>query len=155
MKKLLLLILSICLLTGCETKKKTSPEEYYFTYNGSDIKLNTLFSNTYSIIGNYNFDRLEDSYYYEYKSNVYEYDDFEIETYYDNDIEKIAAITLTSENIQTTESLRIYDSKEKMINIYGKNYQLQGNTYIYKLANTNLSFTIENDIIISIRYYIE
>lgn len=153
MKKLIIL-LTILLFTGCQNNKNNL-EEYYFTYNDNDIKLNTIFNNTYSIIGEYNYNRLEDSFYYDDQSNVYEYNDFEIETYFDNNIEKIAAITLTSEYIQTTESVRIYDSKEKMINVYGKNYEQKGNTYIYKLKNTNLSFTIEDDIIISIRYYIE
>ena len=153
MKKLIIL-LTIILFTGCQNNKNNL-EEYYFTYNDNDIKLNTIFKNTYSIIGEYNYNRLEDSFYYDDQSNVYEYNDFEIETYFDNNIEKIAAITLTSEYIQTTESVRIYDSKEKMINVYGKNYEQKGNTYIYKLKNTNLSFTIEDDIIISIRYYIE
>lgn len=154
MKKLIIIIL-ILFLTGCGQTKKQQPDEYYLTYNDTDIRLNTLFSNTYSTIGEYIYNRLEDSYYLDDTVNVYEYSDFEIETYYDNNVEKIAAIKLNSEYIQTTESVRINDSKEKMINVYGKNYEIQGNNYIYKLKDTSLSFTLENDIIISIRYYIE
>ena len=154
MKKTILLFL-IIILTGCQLSNKKVIDEYYLTYNDNDIRLNTLFSNTFSTIGEYLNYRIEESSISNNTSNHYEYTNFEIETYFDNNIEKIAAITLTDENIQTTESVRIYDSKEKMINVYGDGYQKIGNIYIYKQKDTNLSFTLENDIIVNIRYYIE
>lgn len=157
MKKLFIIIICIFLITGCKEKKQESLSitEFYPTYNSIDIKPGTFFNNIIASIGNYNDVRIEPSNYYEGDANIYEYDTFEVETYYDDEIEKIYSIRITSEEQTTNENIKIGNTKKDMISVYGENYQnIEDTIFIYKLANTNLSFTIENDIIIEIVYYL-
>ena len=49
--------------------------------------------------------------------------------------------------------IKITDSKEKMIEKYGENYEISLETkYTYTRGDVDLSFIIENDIITSIEY---
>lgn len=157
MKKIILIICFL-LITGCDYNKKNNSkiEEYYLKYNSVEIKTNTNFSNVIATLGLANNIRIEQSNYYDKPANIYEYDTFEIETYYDNSIEKIYSIRITSDEQKNNENVKIGDKKNKMISTYGKNYtKIEDNIFIYKLSNTNLSFTLENDIIKEIIYYIE
>ncbi len=156
MKKIILLIVLLLFLGGCSKKEQTKiPTEYYATYNAIEIKPGTFFNNLLSTIGEYNNYRIEDSSFNDEKANIYEYDTFEIETYYDNEIEKIYSITFTSDEQLTNEGIKIGDTKEKMLSTYKNNYTNNvENIFIYNLSNTNISFTIENGIIIGIVYYL-
>ena len=149
MKKILILITSFILLTGCNiSNSKTEPtiEEYKLTVNNIELKPQLFFNNIRSTVGTYN------SYHYEDDIVVFEYDSFEIGTYFENNIEKIFFVRITNEDITTDEGLKLGDSKEKMIKVYGKEYTKELNKYTYKLNNTSLSFIIDNDIIIEIEY---
>ena len=149
MKKILILITSIILLTGCNiSNSKTEPtiEEYKLTVNNIELKPQLFFNNIRSTVGIYN------SYHYEDDIVVFEYDSFEIGTYFENNVEKIFFVRITNEDITTDEGIKIGDTKEKMIKVYGKEYTEELNKYIYKLNNTSLSFIIDNDIIIEIEY---
>lgn len=157
MKKVLFLILTLLLITSC-TKVANHKEEpindYYLTYNNIDIKLNTLFSNTYALIGEYNTNRTEQ--YDNYQSNIYEYDFFEIETFYENNTEKIYSINITSNEITTNEKIKIGSSKDELLSTYGNNYkQIGDNIYIFTHNNTSIEFIVENNIVIAIKYYKE
>ena len=149
---ILLLLITIC--TKVANNKEEPVNDYYLTYNEIDIKLNTLFSNTYALIGEYNANRIED--YENYQSNIYEYDYFEIETFYENNTEKISSINLTSNEIATRENIKIGSSKEEILNTYGNEYKVIGdNIYIFTHNNTSIEFIIENNYIMGIKYYKE
>lgn len=156
MKKFIIILLSIFLIVGCQKKEEEKlPTEFYTSYNSIDIKLGTLFNNLLVTLDEYNSSHKEQSNYYDGEATIYEYDTFEIETFLDNNVEKIYSIMFTSDEQLTNEGLRIGDSKEKMINVYKDDYYNPiDNVFIYKLSNTNLSFTLENDIIIGIVYYL-
>lgn len=156
MKKTIILFISLFILCSC-SKKEEQPliKEFYPKYNSIEIKPGTIFSNTLVSLGEYNKTRIEPSSYYEGNANIYEYDNFEIETYYDNSLEKIYSITITSEEQLTNEGIKIGDTKDMMIKKYGKDYKNPvDNIYVYNLSNTNISFSIENDIIIQIIYFL-
>ena len=156
MRKLLVLIIILLLMTGCTKKEnQITSTEFYPTYNYIDIKLDTFFRNILITIGEYNAVRTSQSSKNEGDANIYEYDNFEIETYYDKNEEKIYLIRITSEEQLTNEGIKIGDTKEQMISIYGKDYiNVEDCIFIYNLSNTNLSFYIENDIIKEIVYYV-
>lgn len=155
MKKIIILIVFLLLLNGCTQKENTQmPTEYFATYHSIEIKPGTFFNNLIATIGEYNSFRIEESSYYEGESTIYEYDTFEVETYYDDNIEKIYSITFTSDEQLTNEGIKIGDTKERMLSVYKDNYTNNlENIFIYNLSNTNISFTLENDIIIGIVYY--
>lgn len=156
MKKIMFLIVLLLFLGGCSKEEQTKmPTEYYATYNSIEIKPGTFFNNLLSTIGEYNNYRIEDSSFNNEKATIYEYDTFEVETYYDNNIEKIYSITFTSDEQLTNEGIKIGDTEEKMLSTYKDNYtNPTENTFIYNLSNTNISFIIENGIIIEIVYYL-
>lgn len=155
MKKLIIILIIAILLTGCTKEEKTSITELYPIYNEIDVKLNLMFNTIYATLGEYNNKRAEESSYDGSTANIYEYDTLEIETYIDNGIEKVYSITFTSPEQETKEGIKIGDSKEQMLKTYKEDYQEPiDNIFIYNISNTNLSFTIENDIIVGIRYYL-
>lgn len=157
MKKILVLLISIMLLVGCTSnsiKESNVPNEYYLTYNDSEIKPNTVFNNLFAIVGPYNNMRVEESSYSEGNAVIYEYDDFEIETYMKDNVETIYSIVITNEKIVTNEGIHLFSTKQEMLDNYGNNYESPSeNVYIYKKKNSNISFILENDIIIYIKYY--
>ncbi len=157
MKKVILII-SLIFLVGCTSnsmKNNESITEYYLTYNQDKLKVGMNYTNLSLIVGPYNNVRTEESTYQEGLSNIYEYDDFEVETYKENNVEKIYAINITNEKIVTNEGIHLYSTKQDMFDCYGNNYYSPyDNVYIYNLNNSNISFIVENDIIINIRYYL-
>ena len=150
MKKILIMFISIIFLTGCNiSNSKVEPtiEEYKLTVNNIELRPHIFFVPVRSTVGIYN------NYHYEDDIVVFEYDGFEIGTYFDQEVEKIFFIRITNNEITTDEGVKLGDSKEQMIKVYGKDYKTENNKYIYKIDNTSLSFTIDNDIIIEIEYY--
>lgn len=152
--KKIIAILTIILISinfsACQNKKnavKTPTTEYYLNYHDTIIKLNSNYTNVIATLGLSNDSRQEND-----EISIYSYDDFEIETSLENNIEKIKSLWFTSENITTNEDIKIGDTKEKMEQTYGHATTHQGNVYVYNLNETNLSFVTENDKIINIEY---
>lgn len=156
MKKIIVLFLCLLIVCSCEKKEEQTISEYYPTYNAIDIKPGTIFSNVAISLADYNNTYTTESSYNEKTANIYEYDTFEIETYYDTaEIEKIYSIRITSEEQKTNEGIKIGDTIEDMRSIYGLNYTNPiENMYLYNLANTNIAFTIDNNQITEIIYYL-
>jgi len=156
MKKISLLIVALIFLCSCQKQELVSITEYYPTYNSIDIKPGIIFTNVAISLEDYNNVTSITSNYDGLTANLYEYDNFEIETYYDeSNIEKIYSVRLTSENQTTNEGLKIGDSIDNMLNTYGTNYTNPvSNIYLYNLANSNLSFTIEDSKVSEIIYYL-
>ncbi len=155
MKRIIILLLCLIAISGCNKVDSIIINDYSTSYNNIELKPGIFFNNILATIGEYNSYRIGQSNYYEGEATIYEYDTFEIETYYDNNIEKVYSITFTSNNQITNEGVRIGDSKKKMLNIYKNDYtNIEDNVFVYNLSNTNLSFVIDNDIIIGIVYYL-
>lgn len=146
-KKILILIISILFLCGCNSKEKTI-YEYYVTVDDVDIKVDVLFEYLRVSLNNYNDIKFTaDS-----DNIVYSYNDIEIETYISDNIEKVKSFWFTTDKYNTNEGVRIGDSVDKMIYVYGDNYNYNNDVYVYKLNNSSLSFIVENGIIKGIEY---
>lgn len=145
-RKILILIILVILLCGCNEKEKTI-YEYYVTVDNIDIKVNILFDYLKTSFNNYN-----DVKYLEDNDLIYSYNDIEIETYRDHNDEKVKSFWFTTDKFNTNEGVRIGDKIDKMIYVYGDKYYYDNNTYTYKLNNSSLSFIVENDIIKGIEY---
>ncbi len=158
MKKIFIFIITLLLLTGCTSNsiKQEETKDYYLTYNNYEIKVGNDFKPLLALVGPYNNVREEVSTYQDTMANFYEYDDFEIETYIEDGIEKIYSITITNEKIVTNEGIHLNSTYQEMIVSYGLNYSnpYEG-IYNYNLKNSNISFIVDNDIIVSIRYYLK
>jgi hypothetical protein len=146
-KKLVILIIVVLLLCGCKGKEKTI-YEYYVTVDDVDIKVNRLFNFLSNSLGNYN----DIKYLNQGDNIIYIYNDIEIETYKKDNEEKVLSFWFTSDKYNTNEGVRIGDNIDKMLYVYGDNYEYNNDVYIYKLNNSSVSFIVENDIIKGIEY---
>ena len=149
MNKKIILLITLLLLTGCKISNSSKTiYEYYVTIDDVDIKVNRLFYLVDTSLGKYNnYEYIKDTGHY-----IYTYNDIEIETYMDNNEEKINSFWFTTNKYHTNEGISIGDSIKDMINTYGDNYIVKNNNYIYELNDTSISFIIENDIIKGIEY---
>ena len=84
---------------------------------------------------------------------VYTYAGMEITVATIDSKDKVYSVYFIDDSVETEEGVKITDSKEKMIEKYGENYEISLETkYTYTRGDVELSFIIENDIITSIEY---
>ncbi len=150
-KIFILSLLGLCLL-GCENKE-TVEESFALKYQNQTFTLGEVFSKekygeelSYSEVSSCAFEGLD---------KTYRYSDFEVTTYPIDGEEKVAVIYFLDENIETTEGLKISDSLQKMLDLYGTDYQKEDTMYQYQKGNTLLKFIVSNDTVISIEYVLE
>ena len=66
---------------------------------------------------------------------------------------RIYSVYFDNDEMETTEGVKVTDTKDHMIEKYGTDYEQKlGNKYIYLNGNVELSFIIESDIITAIEY---
>lgn len=147
MKKIISLILVLLFITACGNGQG----EYYLSYSGKDIKLDTV----YNIDAHGKYNRLFESANCAFgdRDVTYIYDDIEVETYGNKKNELIIySIRLTTDKAKTNEGIGLNDSIEDVIRVYGNDYTKYNNKYTYKQGKTSLIFITNNDIIESIEY---
>lgn len=152
--KILIIISFLIVIGGCTGDKSETITEYTFTYNNLTIAPGTLFSNVLANLGQPNDTSTENNSDSNSPIHIYQYDHFVIETYYEENVEKIYSITFIDNEISTNEGIKIGDTIDNIINTYGSSFDNKNNIYVYNYLNTNMSFIIENDIIVSIKYYL-
>ena len=84
--------------------------------------------------------------------NVYNYEAFEITAYNDGTGEVIYSIYLIDPNITTPEGLALGDSLDRVLELYGDGYALNGTAYEFSGESTMLSIIIQGDAVASIEY---
>lgn len=97
--------------------------------------------------------------YYEAKSCAFDgldkfwyYDGFTIQAYQKDGEDLVYQVLLTDDTVKTKEGVKIGDTKDKIISVYGSGYKVNGTMYIYESGNMMLEFNIKDDVIISIAY---
>ncbi len=150
MKKWLVVTLAMLCLTGCNQKTEQKESGYLFTVNNEKIALGEEFSKEkYGT---------EKSFYelsscaFEGNDKVYEYEHFEITTFGKNEKDYVLSIYFLDPTIQTSEGLAIGDMLDKMIELYGENYQKTGSLYEYKKDKSILRMIVNDDVVSSIEY---
>lgn len=83
---------------------------------------------------------------------LYTYSGFEINTYPDGDVNKIAYILLKDDTVSTPEGVNLSQTKEDVIAAYGEDYTEENNKITYKKGDMTLNFLFEEDSIKSIEY---
>lgn len=87
--------------------------------------------------------------------NVYDFKLFELTTHVDGEEECIYSIYFVDPNLPTTEGLRLGDTVDDMISLYGEDYEAEENVYAYKRGETSLNMITKNDIVVSIEYRLD
>ena len=84
--------------------------------------------------------------------NVYNYETFEITAYDDGTGEVIYSIYIIDPNTTTPEGLALGDNLDRVLELYGDNYQVNGAAFDFYGTETMLSIIIQNDAVASIEY---
>lgn len=100
--------------------------------------------------------------YYEAKSCAFDgldkfwyYDGFTIQAYQKDGEDLVYMVSLTDDTVKTKEGVKIGDTKDKMISVYGSGYKVNGTMYFYEAGNMMLEFTVKDDTILSIAYMLK
>lgn len=84
--------------------------------------------------------------------NVYSYGNLEITAFNDGTGEFIYSVYLLDETLATPEGLRISDPQEKVLQLYGTDFQDNGGEYLYTQGDVLLSILFQNGTVSSIEY---
>ncbi len=84
---------------------------------------------------------------------VYTYDHFRIETYPDDDKDKISSIVLLDDLIATPEGLTIGMTEQDVENTYGTDFENIKGMKVYTKDESHLAFVIQDGVVESIQYY--
>ena len=159
---LLLIILVLAILVVCNKDKiiptsatKSTTEEsqksFSIKFNGIDVTPGEKFEEN-KISEEANLSEIP-SCAFDGVDKVYTYSNVEITVADVDKVPTVYSVYFINENISTDEGIKISDTKDLMIEKYGKNYDNSlSNVYEYTKGNVILSFIVENDIITGIEY---
>ncbi len=91
-----------------------------------------------------------DSTLYNGEDDIYYFGDYEIITHIEGGENEVYSIFLITPNVTTAEGLRIDDTKEKMLELYGEGYQAEDKKCIYKGEKNELHVIVRDEKVISI-----
>jgi hypothetical protein len=142
-----------------ETKNDTpqTSKGYYFVYNDVNIELGLPVAGIVDELGPARDFYSYPSCAFEGDEKTYVYDGFEITTYmrYVGDTDRIYALVFWDDSVATVEGLRIGDSYEEMVAAYGTEYEEIPGCYVYVREGIALSFSLQDNVIVSITYFVE
>lgn len=87
--------------------------------------------------------------------NVYSYGTFEVTAYDEGSGERIYSVYIFDANISTDEGLSVGDGKDKVIEIYGDDYEDNNGEFTYKKGDTLLVIVFQNDMVLSIDFRLD
>lgn len=86
---------------------------------------------------------------------VYNYEMFELTTYFDEDEERVFSIYFLDPNLPTTEGLCLGDSVDDMKALYGEAYEAEETAYTYTRGETLLMIVTKNDRVVGMEYRLD
>lgn len=157
MKKLLIALMAAFMLVGCSSSDEVGEpapqeQEYVFETNGTTIKMNEEVSSILKSLGK------EIEYFeapscaFEGKDKTYTYAGFQLLTYPTKDKDYVNSVVLKDDTVSTKEGVCIGDTKEKVVEKYGKEYTEKGNGYVYTQGKSQLEFIFDGDNVSAITY---
>lgn len=84
--------------------------------------------------------------------NLYNYGTFELTVFDDGTREQLYSILLTDPNITTPEGLALGDNADKVLELYGENFIMQGSAYVYTGDTGMLYIIVHGNAVASIEY---
>lgn len=125
---------------------------YVYTANGVAIPMDVEAAPIIDALG-------EPASYYEAAScafdgldKFYTYGSFEVDTYPDGDTDRISAVILKDDMVETPEGVAIGANSADVIAAYGENTADAG-TLIYSKGGSELWFVLQDDVVVSIEYH--
>ena len=88
---------------------------------------------------------------YDGMDKIFSYDDYDIYTYPDGDIDRVSEITIYSKEDSTTKGLKVGDSLDRAKELYGQNPAIRGLMHVYEIPtdiegaqSASLNFALES-----------
>lgn len=128
-------------------KGSFSASDFIFTYKKKQIKLNQKIDAVFKLIGDDNsVGELSK------KRTEYEYDDFILTTYKEDDEERIDLIEIIGDGTSTSKGAKIGMFATRLKRLYGDPNKLTETKYVYGSGDKTLTFEYENNIVTYITY---
>ena len=86
------------------------------------------------------------------QKRTYTYEHYEVVTYLVEDLERIYQVTLLDDQVSTMEGVKVSDTVDRMLQVYGENYQVRNDGYEYFRGDTSLMFCVNDSSITKIEY---
>lgn len=129
-----------------------APEGYAFEISGVSLYPDMDVSTVLDSLGEYSHYE-EESCAAQGMAHFYTFADYEINTWPDGDIDRIYYILLKTDNVKTPEGVDLSMDKEKVISVYGEDYEEDGHKLSYTKGGMKLVFILNDDgSIASIEY---
>lgn len=135
-------------------KEEIPPKGYVFSYRGVTIGINMEAAPVLDALGEPKSVFEAPSCAYEGMDRVYQYGDFELDTYEKDGKEYISGVFFCTDLIETLEGVSLFETKTAMVMAYGEAAEEAG-MYIYEKDGMELKFILEGDEIISIEYSVK
>lgn len=133
------------------TESVQSEEGYTVEYEGVNITPGTKFDEN-SIPEEYEYYEIQ-SCAFDGDDKVYTYSGVEVDVAEINGVDTVYSVYFLDTGAETKEGVKKSDTKEKMIDTYGEDYENTfDNSYVYTKGDVTLTFIVENDVITSIEY---
>lgn len=128
-------------------KGSFSSSDFIFTFKKKEIKLNQKIESVFKLIGDDNsIGELSK------KRTEYEYDDFILTTYKEDDEERIDLIEIIGDGASTSKGAKIGMFATRLKRLYGDPNKLTETKYVYGSGDKTLTFAYENNIVTDITY---
>ena len=170
MRKIIALLAVLCMVLGlvaCGAPQTTEikgttpdvgnpgdPEAYYFTYKGTDIRLNGDMEVVLNALGQPKKYTEETSCAFEGLDKTYTYDSFIVQTYPRGEKDYIYAFWFLDDLVKTPEGIKIGDNQAAVEAAYGADAYNGRNAYIFKLKNYTATVILTDGLVSSIQYTI-
>jgi hypothetical protein len=128
-------------------KGSFSSSDLVFTYKKNQIKLNQKIESVFKLIGDDNSIGVLSK-----KRTEYEYDDFILTTYKEDDVERIDTIEIIGEGVSASKDAKIGMYASRLKRLYGDPRKLTETEYVYGSGSRTLTFSYENNIVTDITY---
>ena len=138
---------------GSVAGEDKTEKNYAFKYNDIEISINMEAASLLEKIGN------EQSYFeapscaFDGIDKIYTYGGFELHTYPASDKKDyVSAVIFKDDSVKTEEGIYIGDSKDKVVETYGEDFQDVDGAYVYNKGEGKLQFIFKNDVVASVEY---
>lgn len=133
-------------------EKATVKTGYVFESGGVEIAVDMDMSGILDQLGEPNSSYEQPSCAAQGIARIYTWPGFEIETYPDGDVDRIACIVLKDDSVATPEGIDLSMDKEDIIAAYGSDYEESETGMVYEKDGRKLCFILEDGGISSIEY---
>lgn len=152
MKKTILILVAILMMSGCSTDNTTKQDRYVFAMNDHEISVGDQVDDFLNALGEYNSQSSAPSCAFDGDDTVYDYPSYQLTTYYNNGTEILTGVYILDASVVTKEKIKIGSTLENVISTYGDDYVEEYGVITYTKGKTDLSFVIIDEVVTSISY---